>query len=86
MLDSDFRLPWMLRALNVLGAGLGGRWPALDPETLWAEALRATDGRGEVIEAREALAVLLDQANAADLSTLGRLALRSELSSPRGTI
>lgn len=72
---------WPLRALNAVGSAFGGRMPALDAKRLWADAQRAaTGGDGEIAfpEAREALEVLIDCANTAPLTTVGRLAVRTD--------
>jgi hypothetical protein len=72
------RLSWPLRALNRLGS-IVPRWPALDPARLWDDAVRAVGDDRPWPEAQQALATLLEHADAAPLSSLGRLALASDL-------
>src|SRR5690349_20769522 len=79
--DPDFRLPLSLRVLNRLGALTGGRWPRLDADRLWGAAAKAAGTDAPYPEAREALGVLLDELQGVPLTTLGRMALASELPS-----
>jgi hypothetical protein len=55
------------------------RWPRLSPAPFWAAAARAAGDDTPWPEAQEALAVLLEEAQAGPLSTLGRLGFRWEL-------
>ena len=78
-MPTDHYLPWPLRLINGIG-GLAGRgWPALRVDRIWDQVAAAVDDPRPFPEAREALGVLLDHANAAPLSPVGRLSLKATL-------